>query len=116
MAYNPENLKEKEVPKVGTKMTGKVIEVNEGKWSNFVSKENLAKFKNYDPFEDVIEVVAELEDGTKVKRSPLSVPKDGQVHPKSNLGQWKKQYLGYPTIGQEIECIVGENGFWEFRA
>lgn len=113
MEYNPEEFKEKKVPKAGDRINAKVTEVKSGKLGDFVEKDALANWKNADPESPAIEIIATTEEGHERKRT-IPVPADGEVHPQSNLAKWKKSYGAYPSEGQEIFLIADGDGWYQF--
>ena len=109
MAYIPKNLKDKKLPKTGTKVDGNVKEIQDGILSDFVKSEILHKWENATGKEKVINIVMELETGDKISKI-IRLPENDEVHPKSAMGLWKKQFGDYPTIGQEIFAMADSEG------
>lgn len=109
MVYNTTKFVEKKLPKPGTKQEGKIIEINEGKLKDFITPEVLIKWEDSSGNEIYIQIVMELEDGIKITKL-ISLPLNDEVHPKSGLGIWKKQFGDYPKVGQEIFALADSEG------
>lgn len=111
--YKPEEYKEKETVKEGTKQKAKVVSIEEGFIGQFIEEEVLSKWKGVDPQSPAIEVTVKADDGSQRKRV-MPIPQDGYYHKNSNIAKWKRIYGGWPAIGQEVELIADNNGFWNF--
>ena len=109
MTYTPKNLKEKKLAKTGTKADGKIVGIQDGLLSDFVRTEVLHKWENATGNEKVINVVMELETGDTISKV-IRLPENDEVHPKSALGIWKKQFGDYPKLGQEIFAMADSDG------
>jgi hypothetical protein len=114
MEYNPESFVEKKTPEIGDKKKAKVVEIKQGKLGELLERDVLERWKDADPEEQAIEVTAELENGMTRKKT-ITLPMGQEVHPKSNLGKWKKVYGDYPKVDQEIFLIADADGFYQFQ-
>lgn len=108
--YNPDAYSVKDIPK---KMSAVVKDVKNGTLGELVTPTALAKWKNADESAPAIEIVAELSDGS-LRRRVIQLPLENDIHPSSNLAQWKKIFGGYPKVGQKIELTADEKGFYQF--
>jgi len=111
--YNPKEIKEKELPKPGTQVKGKVDAIKEGLLGDFVGKDALESWKNAAKDDNCIEVSVKLEDGS-VRKQVISTPQDNQAHPKSKLMKWNKAYGGFPIVGQEVYLTADAEGWFNF--
>lgn len=111
--YDMNNLKEKEMPKAGTKIDAKVTEIKSGVLGDFIEQSVLDTWKNANANDPAIEIHATTSEGFIRKRT-LPTPKNEEVYPSSNLGKWKKTYGQYPHEGQEIYLIADGEGFYQF--
>ena len=109
MVYDTKKFVEKKLPKAGTKQEGKIIEIVEGKLKDFITIEVLAKWENSTGNESYIQIVMQLDDDTRITKL-ISLPINGEVHPKSSMGIWKKQFGDYPKVGQEIFALADSEG------
>lgn len=114
MTYEPEKLKEVELPKVGTQIKGVVSELTEGKLKEFLSAEVLEKWDKSNPDSNQLEVIVELENG-QIRKKLIAMPEGVDVFPNSNMGKWKKTFGAYPHKGQEVFLIVDSEGFPQFK-
>ena len=113
MTYKPTAFKEKVLPKVGTQIKGIVTNVEEGKLSDFVEADSLAKWQKANPEDDCIQISCTTEDGL-IRKRVIQLPTELEVHPKSNLANWKNKYGGYPALDQEIYLIADAEGWFQF--
>lgn len=114
--YEPEQLKEKTMPKAGTQIAATVSKIEEGTLKEFVPEDKLQKFENSSPEDRVLRVTAQSGEAGEIERNVLiMLPKDNEVHPKSKMAQWKKKYGDYPKEGQEVYLIADADGYYQFN-
>lgn len=112
MKYNPEELQTQITPKAGNRVKAHVTSIQQGTLGDFIPPELLKSWDGSQPDDPAIEVTIHTVDGYQ-KRRVLKYPTNNMVSPKSNLAKWKKVYGGYPHIGQEIELVADEEGFYQ---
>jgi len=111
-AYNADVLQARVLPKPGERINGTVTTIETGKIGDYVDEKALLEWKNTKADDPAIQIAVELTDGSTMRKT-LTKPLDNLVHPRSNLGRWKKVYGGYPRVGQEVFLIANEEGYFE---
>jgi hypothetical protein len=115
MTYNPDVMKIGPTVEEGTRIPGVVIDIKEGKLSEFVSGEITSKWKDADPQQPVINVTMEAtHEGNTFRRSQtINLPMGTNCHAKSKMARWIKINKGAPKVGQKIEMMADQNGYFQ---
>lgn len=108
MAYTPEKYVEVETPKPGTMEKTVIKLVEEGTIGQFVKDfDKYNKEGNSSPEDPAILVTCE-----NGANKMFTLPKEGKVSKRSNLGRFKSTYGSYPKEGLEVNTIADEGGFF----
>lgn len=101
----------KSAPKEGTIVKAKLTKVTEGKVRDFVTGNGIAAWG--DKNAAAINLTALTPDGAE-RNMLCTLPKDKTVPGNSKLGKWNTKYGKFPEVGDEVELIADEKGFFQF--
>ena len=116
MAYNPNMWNETTLLPKDSILDGVVVDIKDGKTSDFVEKDNLAGWKG-DINSPAIEVTVEVktESGKPVRTTQLFTYVDNkgvtEFSPKSNIGKFHKKYGCIPKVGMTVKVMTDAEGY-----
>jgi len=95
-------------------LDGDITEVNEATRSeNMPLPEDQDSYKYGEPSDPTVQIVVEYEYKGSVGSvsNTYNVPEDGEdVHPRSKLGRFKRQYGKFPEEGMDVTVSFDESG------
>ena len=117
MTYDPDNAVERKVPDAGTTVTAYIIDIQDGKIKDFVTKpEALKKFDSPDALAIYVTTEGKYE-GRSYRCETLfsyaMVNNKIEYDARSNLASFKKIYSALPKVGQEVKHIANGNGYFK---
>jgi len=115
--YNPNNAKETAMLPKDSILDGVIIDIKDGKVSDFVL--NLDKWKG-DHQQSAINVAVEVDsNGNKVTIEQLFTYKDNngvtEFPANSNLGKFKKKYGELPSAAKQVKIQTNNDGFGKIK-
>ncbi len=118
--YNPQNAKEIEGLPKDSILDGAIIEIKDGKVSDFITKEETRNEWKGNINQPAINVTVEvMHNNNSVKLGQIFtyIDNDGitEYPMNSNIGKFKLKYGGLPTLGKQVKVTTNDKGFGKIK-